>query len=136
MRIDGRLIDLRTMAQAGKLKRLVIGGRRCIQALGDMVVISQLAPSAEAGIGIGVPGPEYYVFCMPDALAEREYEKLITRDGWLDVSMLTPGHRYWLELSSLGGVYLDREDQTEENIWNTRWYWPLPAELLREVRCG
>lgn len=134
MRIDGTRLDLRTMANVGqRFPRALIGGRRCLQILGDRVHVSRLAPGSEAGIGIGIPHLRYVIFCLPDALAENAPRRAIDHDGWLDVTTLTPGHRYWLELDSVGGIRVEREDSDgEEN----RWYWPLPADLWRRIRCG
>lgn len=133
MRIDDVRLDLRTMADVGqRFPTPMLGGRRCLQILGDRVLVSGLAHSAEAGIGIGIPPVQYMIFCLPNALAENAPRRAVDRDGWLDVTTLTPGHRYWLELDSVGGVRVEREDS--DGVEN-RWYWPLPADLWRKIRC-
>lgn len=137
MRIDEARLDLRTMASVGRRHPvLLVGGRRCIQVLGDRVLVSQVAPARSAGIGIGIPPLQYAIFCVSAGLAEnlpRGSELVIDRDGWLDVTTFTPGHRYWLELRAYGGISIEREDS--DGVAN-RWYWPLPADLWRESgRC-
>lgn len=137
MRIDGTRLDLRTMADCGvRIPHFLIGGRRQVQVLRDQVRISQVAPASEAGIGIGFPPLEYTIFCAPTGLAEtvpRDSESVIDRDGWLEVTSLSPLHCYWLELRSFGGVSVEREDS--DGVRN-RWYWPLPIDLWREIQCG
>lgn len=134
MRVDGTRLDLRTMAEHGPFRRSLIGGRRHIGVGPHQVVVSRLGSREEAGIGIGVPAVEYTIH-LDDPPHPGIPRRPVDRDGWLDVQMLEPGYQYWLEFSWLGGVYLDREDQTEENIHETRWYWPLPLDLWEKIRC-
>lgn len=133
MRIDGTFLDLRTMAEHGHPKKSMPGGRRCLQVLGDRVQISRLAPSWEAGIGIGYPEIEYAIFCLPDGQADADLHRPVDLDGWLDVRVLTAGHRYWLEFMSVGMVDVSREDSDgTEN----RWCWSIPSKIWRGIQCG
>jgi hypothetical protein len=130
MRLDGTRLDLRTMADRSGEQPLV-GGRRYIGVGADLVIISQLADGAEAGIGIGIPDQWVSLHCTPRGYDE--HMSPIDRDGWLDVAALTPWREYWLELSRIGGIQVERSDSDGSRY---RWYWPLPRDLWRGIQCG
>lgn len=131
MRIDGTRLDLRTMADRGGGQRPLIGGRRHIGVGKDRAVISELGEAHNTGIGIGVPAPWVTIHCTPRSFDE--HMSPVDRDGWLEVAALTPWREYWLELSRVGGVYVERADSDGSRY---RWYWPLPADLWRKIQCG
>jgi len=129
VRIDGKLLDLRTMADVMPSRKPLVGGRRHLGVGGDRVVISDLGTPEEAGIGIGTPAPWATIHCTPRGYDE--HMSPIDRDGWLDVAALTPWREYWLELDVVGGVRVERSDSNGNSY---RWYWPLPRDLWEKIR--
>jgi hypothetical protein len=128
MRLDGTLLDLHTIAN-DRAGDAMVGWRRRIEVREDVVHISFLASPETAGIGIGEPGREVSVYCEPYRVRSVEP---INRAGWLALEFLEPNQVYWLELRAFGGISVEREDDDPGHVW----YWPLPVELWRRIKCG
>lgn len=128
MRIDGAFVDLHTIAN-DRAGDAMVGWRRRIEVREDVVHISALASPEVAGIGIGDPAREVSVFCEPYRVRS---VGPVNRAGWLALEFLVPNHVYWLELRAFGGISIEREDGDQDHAW----YWALPADLWRSIKCG
>lgn len=132
MRTDGTRLDLRTLFQRGDYRNFdfVFGGRRHIGVASNQVAVSHLADAGEASIDTGYPEVELVLYCTPTGWDEDG--RPIDRDGWLDVSLLTPWKEYWLELHPYGWISVERADSDGRKH---RWHWGLPRDLWRLIQC-
>lgn len=125
MRLDDTCIDLLSALSTVEGRPLT-GWRRVIEVNPDSVVISEAASSARAAIGRCTPDPWLTVHCKVIPVEVRPP----VFDGWLKVDWLDPGHRFWIELDSLGLIRVEREDGSQDRRWN----WTVPLNVWEKIR--